>query len=256
MRRASVTGSQKPCKQTPSASEPLLRSARSTGRLAAPQGAEGCGARDRPGRRNAAALPGRSALRRGAALVLRQFLDQGARRVRGGGRARPRGGTMTEQVAGATVRREVTVQAPVERAFSVFTEGIATWWAHEETHNVGPTPADAVMEPFEGGRCYAKAYDGTETDWGRVMTWDPPSRVVFAWLLSPQWEYEPDPSRASEVEVRFEDDGSGGTRVELEHRGFERYAAGGDAMRDQVDKPGGWTALMEMYAGAFEEDAA
>src|SRR4051794_15996633 len=174
MRRASVTGSQKACKQRPSASEPLLRLARSTGRLAEPQGAEGRGARDRPGRRDAAALPGRSALRRGAALVLRRFLDQGARRVRGGGRARPRGGSMTEQVAGATVRREVTVQAPVERAFSVFTEGIATWWPHEETHNVGPTPADAVMEPFEGGRCYAKAYDGTETDWGRVMTWDPP----------------------------------------------------------------------------------
>jgi len=159
---------------------------------------------------------------------------------------------MTNEVAGATVRREVTVKAPVERAFSVFTKGIATWWPREESHNVGPTPADAVMEPFEGGRCYSKAYDGTETDWGRVMTWDPPRRVVFAWLLSPQWEYEPDPAKASEVEVRFEEDGSGGTHVALEHRGFERYAAGGDAMRDQVGRPGGWTALMELYAGAFE----
>ena len=138
----------------------------------------------------------------------------------------------------------------------MFTEGIATWWPREESHNVGPTPADAVMEPFDGGRCYSKAFDGTETDWGRVMTWDPPSRVVFAWLLDPQWRFEPDPAKASEVEVRFIPEDGGRTRVELEHRGFERYASGGEGMRQQVGQPGGWTVLMDLYRGAFEKDAA
>ena len=158
---------------------------------------------------------------------------------------------MTSQATGATVRREVTVQAPVERAFEVFTEKMHTWWPREESHNVGPTPADAVMEPFEGGRCYSRAYDGTETDWGRVVEWDPPTRVLFAWLLTPQWQFEPDASKTSEVEVSFASDGEGRTRVELEHRAFERYAEGGDAMREQVSRPGGWTVLLDLYSQAF-----
>lgn len=161
---------------------------------------------------------------------------------------------MSQQATIAPVRREVTVKAPLERAFSVFTEGMATWWPHD-SHHVGPTPADAVLEPFEGGRCYARAHDGTETDWGRVLAWEPPGRVVFAWLLTPQWEYEPDPARASEVEVRFADAGDGRTVVELEHRGFERYAAGGEEMRSQVDAAGGWGALMDRYGAAFGEAA-
>jgi uncharacterized protein YndB with AHSA1/START domain len=148
------------------------------------------------------------------------------------------------------VRREVTVDAPIERAFSVFTEGIATWWPREESHNVGPTPADAVMEPFAGGRCFSRAQDGTETDWGRVLAWEPPARVLFGWLLTPQWSFEPDPARASEVEVRFTDLGERGTLVELEHRGFERYAEGGAAMRDVVASEGGWGFLLERYAAA------
>jgi uncharacterized protein YndB with AHSA1/START domain len=154
---------------------------------------------------------------------------------------------MTEQATGAVVRREVTVDAPIERAFEVFTSGIAGWWPHE-THQVGPTPADAVMEPFAGGRCYSRAHDGTETDWGRVMRFEPPERVVFAWLLTPQWQFEPDPARASEVEVRFTATGAGGTQVELVHSGFERYAAGGDEMREQVGGEGGWGVLLDSFA--------
>ena len=160
---------------------------------------------------------------------------------------------MNGQATIPAVRRAIVVDAPPERAFSVFTEGIATWWPREESHNVGPTPADAVMEPFEGGRCFSRAFDGTETDWGRVVAWEPPERVVFAWLLKPpDWTFEPDPAKASEVEVRFAEESPGRTRVELEHRGFESYASGGDGMREQVDSPGGWTVLMNLYAGAFE----
>jgi uncharacterized protein YndB with AHSA1/START domain len=157
---------------------------------------------------------------------------------------------MSNQSTGATVRRAVTVDAPIERAFNVFTEQLEAWWPHD-THQVGPTPADAVMEPFEGGRCYARAHDGTQTDWGRVLAWDPPNRVVFAWLLTPQWEFEPDPAKASEVEVSFATSGDGRTRVELEHRGFERYSDGGDAMREQVDSAGGWGLLLDRYAAVL-----
>jgi uncharacterized protein YndB with AHSA1/START domain len=154
---------------------------------------------------------------------------------------------MTNQAVGASARREITVEAPIERAFHTFTEGMPNWWPHE-THHVGPTPADAVMEPFEGGRCYNRAHgDGTETEWGRVMAWEPPARVVFAWMLTPQWQFEPDPSKASEVEVRFTALEDGRTRVDLEHSGFERYAKGGDEMRDTVDSAGGWGLLLDLY---------
>ncbi|HSD78304.1 MAG TPA: SRPBCC family protein [Solirubrobacteraceae bacterium] len=154
---------------------------------------------------------------------------------------------MTDQALGAVVRREVTVDAPIERAFDVFTNQMATWWPHD-SHHVGAMPADAVMEPLAGGRCYSRAHDGTECDWGRVLRWEPPDRVVFAWLLTPRWEFEPDPANASEVEVRFAAAGEGRTHVVLTHGGFERYADGGDEMRRQVGEPGGWGILLERFA--------
>ncbi|HMJ33498.1 MAG TPA: SRPBCC family protein [Baekduia sp.] len=157
---------------------------------------------------------------------------------------------MTEQTADAVVRRTVTVAAPVARAYDVFTSGMASWWP-KDTHHVGPTPAEAVIEPFVDGRCYARAHDGTETDWGRVLAWEPPSRLVFAWLLTPQWGFEPDPALASEVEVRFTATGEDSTEVVLTHSGFERYAEGGETMRAQVDGAGGWGALLDLYVSAL-----
>jgi uncharacterized protein YndB with AHSA1/START domain len=161
---------------------------------------------------------------------------------------------MSTQASHPTVTREISVNAPIEHAFAVFTAGMGTWWPRGESHNVGPTPAEAIMEPFDGGRCYSRADDGTETDWGRVLAWEPPGRVVFAWLLTPRWEYEPDPSKASEVEVRFTAAGEG-TRVVLEHRGFERYAEGGEDMRKVVDSPGGWGVLLDRYASTVTGEA-
>ena len=144
------------------------------------------------------------------------------------------------------VRRTVTVNASPERAFAVFTDGIATWWPRAQ--HVGPTPADAVIEPFVGGRCYARAGDGTQTDWGRVLDWDPPRRVRLAWLLTPAWRYDPDAARCSEVEVRFDAQEDEMTRVTLEHRGFERYLDGGQSLRSEVDSAGGWGRLLDRYA--------
>lgn len=99
-----------------------------------------------------------------------------------------------------------------------------------------------------GGRCYAQAGDGTQTDWGKVLDWDPPSRVRLAWLLTPEWQYEPDPERCSEVEVRFDAQDNETTRVTLEHRGFERYLHGGASLRHDVDSAGGWGLLLDRYA--------
>jgi uncharacterized protein YndB with AHSA1/START domain len=149
----------------------------------------------------------------------------------------------------ADVRREVTVEASAERAFDVFTRRLDAWWPHE-SHHVGPMPAIAVLEPRVDGRCYSLSEDGTQTDWGRVLVFDPPRLLRFAWLLTPDWQCEPDPERASDVTVTFETLSPSRTRVVLVHGGFDRYVAdGAETMRDQVDGAGGWGALLELYAG-------
>jgi uncharacterized protein YndB with AHSA1/START domain len=151
----------------------------------------------------------------------------------------------------ATVRREVTVAAPVERAFDVFTAGLSSWWPLE-THHIGAQPAvEAVMEPRTGGRYFERAADGSECDWGFVLAWEPPTRVVFSWHLNERWEFDPDPERASEVEVRFTPEGDS-TRVELEHRGLERHGAGAETIREAVSSEGGWGGLLELYKRASE----
>jgi uncharacterized protein YndB with AHSA1/START domain len=155
---------------------------------------------------------------------------------------------MTEQATIPAVRREITVDAPRERAFTVFTEQLGTWWP-QDSHHITDMPAEAVMEGRVGGRCYGRSLrTGDEKDWGRVLAWEPPGRVVFAWLLSPQWQYEPDAEKASEVEVTFTDAGDGRTLVVLEHRGFERYAQDGERVAETVAGPDGWPMLLDLYA--------
>jgi uncharacterized protein YndB with AHSA1/START domain len=147
------------------------------------------------------------------------------------------------------VRREITVNTAIDRAFDVFVRRLDAWWPHD-THHIGSTPAIAVLEPHEGGRCYSLAEDGTQCDWGRVLAIEPPHLLRFGWLLNPDWTFEPDPDRASDVTVSFTALSPVVTQVVLVHAGFERYAdpAGGAAMRGQVDSAGGWTSLIDLYA--------
>jgi uncharacterized protein YndB with AHSA1/START domain len=147
------------------------------------------------------------------------------------------------------VRRDVTVEAPIERAFDVFTHRLDAWWPRD-SHQVAPTPAIAVLEPKVDGRCYSLSEDGTQCDWGRVLAFEPPHRLVLAWLLTPDWQFEPDAARASDVTVTFTALSPSSTNVTLVHAGFERYAdaAAGACMRDQVDSAGGWGALIDLYA--------
>jgi uncharacterized protein YndB with AHSA1/START domain len=145
------------------------------------------------------------------------------------------------------VRKSVTVQASVDKAFRVFTEGIDSWWPR--THHIGKSPmTKGVIEGFAGGRCYSEQADGTDCDWGKILVWEPPSRFVMAWQVTHTWGYEPDLAKASEVEVRFTPEHDGSTRVDLEHRYFERHREGWEIMRTSIDSPGGWGGLLALYA--------
>lgn len=137
------------------------------------------------------------------------------------------------------VRQTISVAASQERAFRVFTEEFAAWWPRD--YSIGKVEmADFVVEPRAGGRWYEVGVDGTECDTGRVMAYEPPDRLVLAWHLNGAWQFDPDPEHASEVEVRFVADGEDRTRVELEHRYFERHGADAAAVRGAVDSQGGW----------------
>jgi uncharacterized protein YndB with AHSA1/START domain/uncharacterized damage-inducible protein DinB len=145
------------------------------------------------------------------------------------------------------VRKSIAVKASVEHAFRVFTEGFDTWWPR--SHHIGKKPmVKAVIETHAGGRCFAREADGTECDWGRVLAWEPPNRFVLAWQIDPKWQYEPDLAKASEVEIRFTAEAGGMTRVDLEHRYFERHGAGAEQIRASVDSTGGWGGLLDLFA--------
>src|SRR5215217_2227846 len=109
---------------------------------------------------------------------------------------------MTMQVTDTSVRTSIAVDAPIERAFSVFTEDIGSWWPREH-HILEAELAEMVFEPREGGSVYDRGVDGSECRWARVLAYDPPNRVVFSWDISLDWRLEADPARTSEVEVRF-----------------------------------------------------
>ena len=158
---------------------------------------------------------------------------------------------MTTQTANTSVTSSVVVDAPIEKAFSVFTDGIATWWSPD--HHVLQTElAEMVFEPREGGFIYDRGVDGSECRWARVLVYQPPHRLVFSWDISLQWQIELDPTRTSEVDVRFTAEGPSRTRVELEHRHIDRHGDGWEQMRDAVGSPDGWAVGMTRFAGRFE----
>ncbi|MGQ0741165.1 MAG: SRPBCC family protein [Alphaproteobacteria bacterium] len=151
----------------------------------------------------------------------------------------------------APVRKQVVVNVLRKRAFDIFTKGMTRWWPSGTSHTILKAPfKEAIIEPRIGGRWYHRAVDGSECDIGRVLVWEPPARIVLSWQLNGFFQY--DPSAETEVEVRFAEEAPDRTRVELEHRFFERYAASGEALRAGVDSPNGWPALLELYAKSAE----
>jgi len=154
---------------------------------------------------------------------------------------------MTTPAQDTSVRVQIVVNAPLERAFAVFTEDFDRIKPRE--HNLlGADIAETVIEPRAGGRIYDRGVDGSECHWARVLAVDPPHRLVFSWDISPQWRIEEDPARTSEVEVRFIAETPERTRVELEHRHLDRHGAGWESERDGVAAHEGWPLYLRRYA--------
>jgi uncharacterized protein YndB with AHSA1/START domain len=159
---------------------------------------------------------------------------------------------MTTQAQDTTVRTDILINAPVERAFMLFTEQFDRIKPRE--HNMLAVDiAESVFEPRVSGRIYDRGVDGSECQWGRVLVYEPPARIVFSWDISPTWQIETDHGKASEVEVRFVEDGAGRTRVELEHRHLDRHGDGWEGMREGVGGDQGWPLYLERFATAVAD---
>jgi uncharacterized protein YndB with AHSA1/START domain len=153
---------------------------------------------------------------------------------------------MNSTIRVAPVRQSVIVDATPEHAFDVFTAKIDRWWP--KTHGIGASPIQqSVIEPFVGGRWYTRCEDGTDVVIGHVLVWQPGARLVVTWEVNAAWKPDARVDFASEIEARFIAEAAGGTRLELEHRNFERMGvAEGETMRSAVDS--GWPALLQLFS--------
>jgi uncharacterized protein YndB with AHSA1/START domain len=154
---------------------------------------------------------------------------------------------MKTHAADTSVAASVEVEAPIERAFHVFTDDIGSWW--DPTHHILEGELESmVFEPRVGGHVYDRGTDGSECRWARVLVYEPPHRLVFSWDISTRWRLETDLETTSEVEVRFIAQGPDRTLVELEHRHLDRHGEGWEQMRAAVGSDGGWPAGMRAFA--------
>jgi uncharacterized protein YndB with AHSA1/START domain len=145
------------------------------------------------------------------------------------------------------VRSSIVVDAPIDRAFTVFTDDIASWWPPDH-HILQAELSDMVFEPRVGGHVYDRGVDGSECRWARVLAYEPPHRVTISWDINLQWQVETDPARTSEVDVRFVSESPERTRVELEHRNIHRHGDGWEQMHGAVASPNGWDLGLQHLA--------
>jgi len=154
---------------------------------------------------------------------------------------------MSSQAPATSVRNSIVVDAPIERAFSVFTDGFGSFKPPD--HNLLAVDiAETVFETHVGGHIYDRGVDGSECRWARVLAYEPPDRVVFSWDISAQWQLETDPSRTSEIEVTFVAETPERTRVELEHRNLDRHGEGWQGVREGVHGDQGWPLYLDRFA--------
>lgn len=156
---------------------------------------------------------------------------------------------MTTESNPEPVQHSVVVAAPVERAYGVFTSSMARWWPPAYTFAGEDEYASVVVEQFAGGRWYERDISGNTADWGKVLECDVGQRIVLTWQVSAERSPEP-PERASTIEVRFVAAGPAATRVELEHRDFDRHGAGAATIRGGMASPQGWPHILERYRTA------
>jgi uncharacterized protein YndB with AHSA1/START domain len=153
--------------------------------------------------------------------------------------------------ATTSVHKSIVVDAPIDRAFQLFTQEMESWWPPD--HHILDAPvAEIVVEPHVGGRIVDRGTDGSECQWARALAYEPPTLFVFSWDINLQWQIEADHERTSEVQVSFSPEGEARTRVDLEHRNLDRHGDGWERMRDAVGSPDGWGVGL----GRFVEAAA
>jgi uncharacterized protein YndB with AHSA1/START domain len=158
---------------------------------------------------------------------------------------------MTTEQLQTSVQTSAVVDAPIERAFEVFTTGMSEWWPKDH-HILEAELDEMVFEPRVGGRIVDRGVDGSECAWARILAYEPPRRLVFSWDITVDWKLQTDLEKTSEVEVRFTEEGPDRTRVELEHRDLHRHGPGWEAMRDAVASPGGWPGVWDAYTPALQ----
>ena len=161
--------------------------------------------------------------------------------------------TETTGTAATTVRTSVVVDAPIERAFDVFTTRFGSFKPCDHNLLGEVDIAETVFEPRVGGYLYDRGVDGSECRFACVLAYEPPHRLLMSWLISPQSQLESDPDKASEWEVRFVSEAPERTRVELEHRRLDRHGVGWEHVRDGVAGGEGWPLYLRRYGDLFAQ---
>ena len=144
----------------------------------------------------------------------------------------------------APVRKSIVVKASTEKSFTTFTSRIGRWWPRSKS--IGSAPqADVVLEPGVGGRWYERGSDGSECQWGKVLQWEPPGRLVLAWQIGADWKFNP--ALVTEVEITFTALAAGETRVDIEHRYLERLGDNAARAREAFDSEKGWNGVLQAF---------
>lgn len=143
----------------------------------------------------------------------------------------------------------VTIAQTPSDAFTRFTDEMDAWWPSDYSWSQDEL-VEIGIEPGVDGMCYEIGPHGFRCDFGRVLSWEPGSRLVFTWQISPNREPVPNPDNASEVEVVFRQAEDGQTEVELTHRHFERHGDGGEEYRDAMASEYGWPLILQQYVQA------
>jgi uncharacterized protein YndB with AHSA1/START domain len=155
---------------------------------------------------------------------------------------------MNKHISPAPVRKTITVKTGIERAFTVFTQQMGRWWLKSHSINPATTQKDVIIEPTSKGRWYEVGADGSQCQWGHVIDWDPPHRLLLAWQINADWQF--DPQLVTELEIRFSPEGTEVTRIDLEHRLLDRFGERAEKVRQSLDDKQGWAGLLEAYAQA------
>lgn len=161
---------------------------------------------------------------------------------------------MSSSITIESIRETIELPISQQQVFKHFTQGFGSWWPAEYTW-AGEVLEEIAIEPQAGGRCFERGPHGFELDWGRVLAWEPPQRLVFTWQISPQRVPVPDPRQASQVEVLFELLDQDHTRIMLVHKGFERYGKGADDYHQGMASPQGWPYILQRFASLVEQPA-